>query len=136
VLKKLEVIVVVENVVAILEEKREDLISGYIQQLLSDPQLEALRKLSDPEFQGLAGYILTSLNNFIDGDEPEVSGCQDFIGNTCFQLSIPLLEAAYALYLLRDQVANVLTANGVAGELLNRTNQFFDSLVLELLRRY
>jgi hypothetical protein len=120
----------------VLEEQRDHLISCYIQQLVNDPQLEALRKISDPEFQGLAGYILTSLSDYVEGEETEVVSCRDFISNTCFQLSIPLLEMTYALYLLRDQVTRVLGADRAGAEVINRVNQFFDRLVLELLRRY
>ena len=125
-----------ETLLPALEEQRDHLISGYIQQLVNDPQLEALLKISDPEFQGLAGYILTSLRDYAEGDEAEIVSCRDFICNTCFQLSIPLLEMTYALYLLRDEVTRVLGADRAGAEVIDRVNQFFDRIVLELLRRY
>jgi len=136
VLKKLEVNVVVDSVAPALDEQRESLISGYIDRVLRDPHLEILRKISDAEFQGLAGYILTSLRDYVGGDEEALDSCGNFIGNTCFQLSIPLLETCYALYLLDDKVVALLTREGAGEEVLGRSRKFFDRLVLELLRRY
>jgi len=128
--------VVIESVTRALEEQREQLISSYIRQVLSDPHMEALQKISDSELQGLAGYIMTSLGDYLEGNEAEVVACFDFVGNTCFQLSIPLLETSYALYILRDHVAKVLGADKTSKETVDRANKFFDRLVLELLRRY
>lgn len=127
---------VIESVTQSLEEQREHLISSYIRQVLSDPHMDALRKISDSELQGLAAYIMTSLSDYLEGNEAEVMACFDFVGNTCFQLSIPLLETSYALYILRDHVANVFAADKAPKEILDRANKFFDQLVLELLRRY
>ena len=126
----------IEIQVPVLEEKRDSLISSYIEQVLRDPHLEVLRKVSDPEFHGLAGYILTSLRDYLEGNEDELQSCLNFIGDTCFQLSIPLLEASYALYLLEDQVMALLTREAASADALERARKFFDRLVLELLRRY
>jgi len=136
VFEKLEVSVVIEIPVPVLEEQRESLISAYIERVLGDPHLEILRKISDTEFQGFAGYILTSLRDYMEGNEEELDSCSNFIGSTCFQLSIPLLETCYALYLLDDKVVGLLKREGASEEVLDRSRKFFDRLVLELLRRY
>jgi hypothetical protein len=131
-----EVIVVIDSVTHALAEERDRLIARYLREILRDPQMEVLRKISDAELQGLAGYIVTSLSDYLDGDDEQVMACFDFIGNTCFQLSVPLLETAYALYILRDEVARVFAADQAPAEQTERANKFFDRLVLELLRRY
>jgi len=132
----LEVSVVIDSVTQALEEQREHLISNYTRQVLSDPHMEALQKISDSELQGLAGYIMTSLGDYLDGNEAEVMACFEFVGNTCFQLSIPLLETSYALYILRDHVARAFAADKTSKGTVDRANKFFDRLVLELLRKY
>ena len=128
--------VVIDIVAPALEEQREILISGYMDRVLRDPHLEILRKISDTEVQGIAGFILTSLRDYMEGEEEELDSCRDFIGNACFQLSIPLLETCYALYLLEDKVIALLTKEAAGAEALERARKFFDRLVLELLRRY
>ena len=72
------------------------------------------------------------------GDEPQLSGCLDFIENLCFALMIPLAEAAYALYVLRDGIAATLSAESHDDntETIQQLNRFFDVLVRDLLRRY
>ena len=131
----LEVSLVTANASHILEERRGSLISGYIGRVLEDPQLEGLRKISNSELQGLVRYTLTSLSDCLEGDEEEVGRCFDFMGNTCGRLSIPILEASYALYILRDRVIEVFASDRAPEEVKTRASGFFDRLVLELLRR-
>ena len=127
---------VTERSVPALEEQRDILISSYIEQVQRDPHLCVLHKIGDNEFQGLAGYILASLGDYLEGSDAELEACLNFIGNTCFQVSIPLLETSYALYILEDKVTNLLGKNAADVEVVARARKFFDFLVLELLRRY
>ena len=126
---------VIDAVSSILEERRDALISDYARQILNDPHLEGLRKINHSELQGFAERVLVTLRDYLEGDDGGLERCLDFLGDACFQLSIPLLETAYALYILRDRIANRLAAEEIPEE-AGRANQFFDRLVLALLNRY
>jgi hypothetical protein len=64
--------------------------------------------------------------------------CLDFLENICLALSIPLAEAAYALYVVRDGIVAMIssgTENEESGT-IPQVNRFFEALVRDLLRRY
>lgn len=127
---------VIDSGTGALTEQRDILISRYVREILRDPQMDVLRKICEAELEGIAGYLVTSLIDYLEGDDTQVPSCFNFVGNTCFQLSVPLLETAYALYILRDQIALVFATDHAPAEVIDRANKFFDRLVLELLRRY
>jgi len=62
--------------------------------------------------------------------------CSDLVGDTCFRLSISLIEAVYTLYLLRDLVGESIALDAGPEGVKVRANRFFERLVFELLRNY
>ena len=122
----------------LLDEQRERLVTAFTRKMRNDPYLEVFQKIGRADLEDLIRSILISLSAYINGDNGEAQRSYDFVGNTCFQLSIPLLEAAYALFLLRDKIVALLVAgqNEDNVDECTRAAGFFDTLVLEMLRRY
>ena len=85
----------------LLWEKQERLVSSFVQRILEGSDLGALRQTNAQELRGLVRKIVTSLSDYLEGDEGEVTKCFDLVGDTCFRLSISLIETVYALYFLR-----------------------------------
>ncbi len=82
--------------------------------------------------------LLNHYAKWCEGEEQEENRCVQFLESTCFALSIPLVEAAYALYVVRDGIMEVLCAGEESGksESIQQVTRFFDLLVRDLLRRY
>ena len=123
---------------ALLDEQRDHLVAGFSRKMRSDPYLEVFQRIGIAELEELIRSILTGLSAYIDGDDGQIQRSYDLVGNTCFQLSIPLLEASYALFLLRDKVVALLVSgqNEDNVDECTRATRFFDQLVLEMLRSY
>lgn len=82
--------------------------------------------------------ILDYYSRWVGGEKDQLGECLNYIESICFALSIPLAETAYALYLLRDGIAEGLSSGEQAGnsEVTREVGRFFDRLVVDLLRRY
>ena len=123
---------------ALLDENRERLVASFSRDMLKDPYVEVFRRISYDELEKLLRSIVMSLSAYLDGNDGEFNRCFELVGNTCFQLSVPLLETAYALFLLREKTVDFLASgqdHDSASE-SDRAAKFFDRLVLELLRTY
>ena len=120
------------------EEQRERLVDRFSRKVLKDPYLEVFHKIGKGALEDLVRSILISLNRYLEGDDAAFERCFEFVGNSCFQLSVPLLETAYCLFLLRDRSVELLGSDRDrdTGQESERAAKFFDRLVLELLRRY
>lgn len=91
-----------------------------------------------PELGAMIDRILDYFSRWSQGDKRGLKECLDFLENMCFASTTPLAEAAYALYVLRDGVAALLSADagGEHSETIRQVNRFFEVLVRDLLRRY
>jgi hypothetical protein len=123
-------------VTQVLWEQQERLVSSFVQRILEGSDMGALRQTNAQELRGLVRNIVTSLSEYLEGDEGEVMKCSDLVGGTCFRLSISLIETVYALYLLRDLVGEAIAFHGGPEGVKVRADRFFDRLVFELLRNY
>ena len=97
------------------------------------------RTVSTFELRAMIERILDSYDKWSGGEEQELAACLDFLENMCFAWSIPLAETAYALYVLRDGTAAMLSSgheHNEDSETIQQMNQFFEALVRDLLRRY
>ena len=95
------------------------------------------------ELRAVVDRILQHYGKWSGGDEYELVACVDFLENICFASSIPIAEAAYGLYVLRDGILAILcpAAENEKSEtirLVNKfqVNKFFEALVRDLRRRY
>ena len=114
-------------------EASRNQVSDYVQTILHDSQINDFRRIGERNQRLLVEAIARSLDLYLAGNEREIVKCCDALANRCFQLSVPLLETAYILYLLRDVMAAEAVSNRATEA---RINKFFDALVLELLQRY
>ena len=116
--------------------QQQRLVSNHVHGILENSDLGALRQTDAQELRDVVQNIVTSLSDYLEGDEGEVLKCFDLVGATCVRLSIPLIETVYALYLLRDLVGESIALGGGPEGVKVRANKFFDRLVFELLRTY
>jgi hypothetical protein len=119
-----------------LWEQQERLVSNFVRWILEDSDMGALRQTNAQELRGLVQNVVTSLSDYLEGDEGEVMKCFGLVGDTCFRLSIPLIETVYVLYLLRNLIGEAIARDGSPEGVKVRANRFFDRLVFELLRNY
>jgi hypothetical protein len=108
------------------------------EQLARNRYVGQLRTVSEFELRAMVDRILDHYGKWSGGDERELAACLDFLENICFALSIPLAETAYALYVLRDGIAAMLSSGteDEKCETIRQVNRFFEALVRDLLRRY
>ena len=118
-------------------ENRAETTATLAAQLSRNRYVGQLRTISASELRAMIDRILDYYGEWSAGNGRGLESCIDFLENVCFALSIPLAETAYALYVLRDGISDLLAA----GEHENReqgrdVNCFFEALVRDLLRRY
>ena len=97
-----------------------------------------LQTVSASELSGMVARILDYFAMWCGGDERQLSRCLDYLEDFCFVSTIPLVEACYALYILRDGITARLAeaAESENSETIQQVNKFFEMLVRDLLRRY
>ena len=119
-------------------EDRATVTATLAEQLAQNRYIEQLRAVSKSELSAMIDRILDQYGQWSGGDEHALADCLDLVGNMCFALSIPLAEAAYGLYALRDGIQAMISAGatGEKSDTLKRVNSFFEALVRGLLRRY
>src|SRR5579862_1026600 len=90
--------------VRILQNNAAQLADFLAHQLASNRYLDRFRQISEPELSGITSRILEDYAAWAQGEQQRLLDCRDFLANSCFMLSIPVVEAAYALYVLRDEL--------------------------------
>jgi len=112
-----------------LDIKANPLTDSLANRLLGNRYLGKIRQVSLSELSGIIGRILDDSDKWNQGRADKLLDCRDFLVNVCFSLSIPVVEMAYALYVLRDELSARIS------EPKDLTN-FFERLAVELTRRY
>lgn len=99
--------------------------------------LDKFRAMSPSELEALVDRVLQDCTAWVHGRPDTLAACRDFLANACFALSIPLVEAALALYSLRDGLLEGIDARSEHqyGD-AHQVRKFFDLLVLQLMRGY
>src|SRR5271157_1571864 len=88
----------------LLAEKRAEVTAALAQQLAQNRYVAHFGKMSESELRAMIDSILENYSEWSGGDEHELAACLDSLENMCFVLSVPIAEAAYALYVLRDGI--------------------------------
>jgi len=112
-----------------LDAKVTQLSDSLADQLMANRYLGRFREISVTEVSGIISRILDDHSAWAEGHPDKLLDCRDFLANVCLTLSIPVVETAYALYVLRDEL---LAQRGSPRDV----STFFERLVLELMRRY
>jgi hypothetical protein len=100
-----------------------------------DGNLTRVHDLSDAELERLNVDVLTHLGRWINGKERDVRPCTTSISRFCTARSVPQLESAYYLSLIREGVNEFIHRQEFdTGELESQAARFFDRLVCEVLR--
>ena len=106
-------------------------------QLLCHGYLEDFKQITSRELAGFTDRLMETYNCWTAGDQGQVAECSRYIANLSFRLSIPMVEAAYALFLIRDGLlATISSENEHEHENLDlRLTEFFNVVTLDLLAR-
>ena len=112
------------------------LCSSLARSIRLDHNLTRVHDLSDAELEQLNTAVLTHLGRWLNGKERDVSPCTSSVQGFCQAHSVPQLESAYYLYLIREGVTEFLHHQDFdhGGDLESRANRFFDKTVCEVLR--
>jgi len=89
------------------------------------------------ELAGVIDRLMQTYTRWTSGDQGQVAECSRYFANLCFRLSIPLVEAAYALFLIRDGLLATISSENQKGprERYPRLTEFFNVVTLDLLVR-
>lgn len=121
-----------------MQQVSADHMSGVLaQQLIQNRYLDSLRNVGTIKIAGVIDHILEYYTLWADGHrEEELACCCDFLANICSTMSIPVVEAAYALYALRDGLQDSIAGECRTGnnEAHEKVAKFFDLLVVQLMR--
>lgn len=101
-----------------------------------DRNLSRIHDLNESELGELNADVLTHLGRWINGKERDVKPCSTSVSQFCAAHSVPQLESAYYVYLVREGVTDFLRQQDFdgTGDLESRASKFFDKLVCEVLR--
>ncbi len=101
-----------------------------------DRNLSRIHDLNESELRELNVGVLTHLGLWINGKERDVKPCSAGVSEFCAAHSVPQLESAYYVYLVREGVTDFLHQQDFdgTGDLESRASKFFDKLVCEVLR--
>jgi|SRR5579864_3743993 len=134
----MQINVLIETRPGLFIDNRARVTATLAEQVARNRYVGQLSTVSAPELGAMIDRILDYFNRWSQGDERGLKECLDFLENMCFALTTPLAEAAYALYVLRDGVAALLSAEAGSEntETIGQVNRFFEMLVRNLLRRY
>jgi hypothetical protein len=126
-------------------EAHAELLAGRIQsQVGSDPHLPNFRELTPAELEEFVTGLVGMIASWADESADQIRRGVESIHDVCARRSIPLCEAAYGAYVVRDELLDFLRAErkntepdyDPAHELELRVSRFFDLLVAGLLRSY
>ena len=97
------------------------------------------RAVRNSEMTRIVDRVLEYYSSWEQGHEDtKLSECRDFLAGICHVNSISSVEAAYALYSLRDSLLENLAGETGPGKNESRKNiaEFFDLLAVHLMRSY
>lgn len=121
----------------VTEGPEQGLSMALASKLAQDRYLGKLREVDISELGGIVQHVLDDYKGWSAGRDERLAKCCDFMGNLCLALSVPIVEAAYALYVLRDGFLAILSSapGSTEDSAVQNATRFFDLLVLRLLRR-
>ena len=119
------------------DQVRHSIAGAVASRLERDQYLRELRGVTRPEIAAITERVVDAFAAWDDGQDSEVAACADYIAERCSARAIPLLEAAYAMYAIRDGLLAIAASESARcqGKDCRRLMQFFDALVLALLRQ-
>ena len=106
-------------------------------QLQMNVCLENFRQISSRELAGVIDHLVEVYTRWTAGGQGQVAECSRYFANLCVRLSIPMVEAAYGLFLIRDGlVAGVSAGNEEGrGKVFPQLTEFFNLVTLDLLEQ-
>jgi len=106
-------------------------------ELQANACLKDFTHVTSMELAGVIDRLMQTYTRWTSGDQGQVAECSRYFANLCFRLSIPMVEAAYALFLIRDGLLATSSSENEKGpsERYPRLTEFFNVVTLDLLVR-
>jgi hypothetical protein len=134
------------NLIHLIEVHHKEITGRTIREIARHPDMVHLRTLPEAELRERSQDLLEHLGDWLtSGSEEELARQQEAIGVTRFEQNIPLHEAVRALCLIKYNLIDFVEEHGLPKdpiglyaeeELEHRIGQFFDLLIIYLVRGY
>jgi hypothetical protein len=106
-------------------------------ELQTNACLKDFTHVTSMELAGVIDRLMQTYARWTSGDQGQVAECSRYFANLCFRLSIPMVEAAYALFLIRDGLLATISSENEKGRGARypQLTEFFNVVTLDLLVR-
>src|SRR5580704_3192791 len=106
-------------------------------ELQVNASLENFRRISSLELAGVIDRLVQTYTRWTAVDQGQAAEYSHYFANLCFRLSIPMVEAAYALFFIRDGLLAAIYSENDKGcsERYLRLTEFLNVVTLDLLER-
>jgi len=127
------------RLIRLIETHADELTSGLVQQLKTNPRTSAFRRFSDLEIHNRVHNVYKNLGAWTTGtSESEVRRHYEELGGRRFAEGVPLPEVICAQILTKNHLLNYVQTHGLGGtaleiyseqELRRKVEQFYDSAI-------
>jgi len=134
------------NLIRLIESHEEEIAGRIVRSIRHHPELAHLGKLPEAELRERGREILKNLGHWLaSGNEEKLAHQYESIGKLRFAGSVPLHESVRGLCLIKDKMIDFVDEQGIdqgglalynEEQLERRVGQFFDLLVIHLVRGY
>lgn len=134
------------KLIHLIESHEEEIAGRVIRSIRRHPELVHLGRLPETELRERGREILKNLGHWLaHGNEEALAHQYEAIGKLRFEESVPLHESIQGLCLIKDKMIDFVDEQGIdqgglslyaEEQLERRVGQFFDLLVIHLVRGY
>ena len=134
------------KLIRLIEVHQQEITDRLLRDIHRYPDLTHLRQLPEAELRERSQNILENLGYWLaQTNEEEIAKKYEAIGKGRFHEGVPLHESVHALFLIKEKMIDFIGEQGfppdtlelyAEEELERRVGQFFDLLVLRMVRGY
>jgi hypothetical protein len=134
------------KLIRLIETHSDEISRRALRQIRDDPNLKEFRNIPDSELRERWEVVLRNLGHWLAaGKEARLIHQYEELGRSRFAEHVPLHETVRALHILRNQMIDFLSEQGLPEntvqiyaeeEMEYRVTRFFDELVYRFVRGY
>jgi hypothetical protein len=134
------------KLIRLIETHSDEISRRALRQIREDPNLKEIHRLPDSELRDRWKIVLQNLGHWLSaGKEARLIYQYEELGRARFAEHVPLHETVRALHILRNQMIDFLSEQGLPEntmqvyaeeEMEYRVTRFFDELVYRFVRGY
>ena len=134
------------KLIRLIETHQQEITDRLIRDIHRYPDLTHLRQLPEVELRERSQNLLENLGYWLaEGNEEEMGRKYEGLCRVRFDEDVPLHESVHALFLIKEKMIDFIGEQGfppdalelyAEEELERRVGQFFDLLVLRMIRGY